>query len=95
MKNYTKETTFKSHQLILDAAIERGLEVEQFEGVLNDTYIIYNENLDLKLRGIKARKYMVLYPQFLNSWSNSFHILLTDNPKELEKFNNSLTESNK
>lgn len=93
MRNYTKETTYESHQLIIDAAIEMGLEIEQFEGVLNDTYIIYNENLDLKLRGIKARKYMVLYPQFLNSWSNSFHILLTDNIKELEKFNNSLTES--
>ena len=95
MKNYTKEVTFKSYELILDTAIEMGLEVEQFEGTLNDTYIIYNENLDLKLRGIKARKYIVLYPKFLNSWSNSFHILLTDNLKELEKFNNPLTESDK
>lgn len=91
MKNYTKEIEFKSQQLILDAAIEMGLEVEQFEGTLNDTYIIYNEDLDLKLRGIKARKYVVLYPQFLNSWGNTFHILLTDNIKELEKFNNPLT----
>jgi len=94
MRNYTKETTYESHQLIIDAAIEMGLEIERFEGALNDTYIIYNENLDLKLRGIKARKYMVLYPQFLNSWSNSFHILLTDNIKELEKFNNTLTQDN-
>ena len=93
MRNYTKEIAFESQQIILDAAIERGLEVEQFEGTLNDTYIIYNEDLDLKLRGIKARKYIVLYPQFLNSWSNSFHILLTDNIKELEKFNNLLTEN--
>lgn len=95
MRNYTKETTYESHQLILDTAIEMGLEIEQFEGVLNDTYIIYNENLDLKLRGIKARKYIILYPQFLNAWSNTFHILLTDNIKELEKFNNPLTQNNK
>lgn len=95
MRNYTKEITFKSQQLILDTAIERGLEVERIEGTLNDTYIIHNENLDLKLRGIKARKYIVLYPQFLNVWSDTFHILLTDNIKELEKFNNTLTESKK
>ena len=92
MKDYNRQITYESLNNFVDYANNEGYIVKVIEGVLNDTYIIFNENRELSVKGVKARDYIVLYPKFQNSWSNTFHILMTDDEKKVEEFNLSLTE---
>jgi len=86
MKDYNTEITYQLQQLILDVALDDGYHVDIHEGVCNDTYIIHNHDKALSLVGVKAREYIVLYPQYLNEWGNSFHILMTDNEAKVSTF---------
>lgn len=90
MKDYNREINYESFNNFVEYAFENGYEVKVVEGVLNDTFIIYNHDKKLSIKGVKGRDYIILYPKFLNSWSNSFHILLSDNENRLEEF---LTET--
>jgi len=51
-----------------------------------NNYVIYNVDKKLSIKGVKARDYIVLYPKFATSWSNTFHILMTDDKSKAEEF---------
>lgn len=86
MRDYNKEVTFTSLENFVNYAIESGYEVDCTEGVLNDTYVIYNHDKKLSIKGVKPREYIVLYPKFLNAWANSFHVLMTDDEKQAKNY---------
>ena len=86
MKDYRKQITYKSLNNFVDYAVENGYDLDVIQGVLNDTYIIHNVDKRLSVKGVKARDYIVLYPKFLNSWSNTFHILMTDDESKMREF---------
>jgi hypothetical protein len=85
MRNYERQISYESLNNFVDYAFKKGYEVEVFEGVLNDTYIIHAYK-DFGIKGVKNRDYIILYPKFSNEWSNSFHILLTDDENKVEEF---------
>jgi len=89
--DYNKEITSNSLNYFVNYAVNNGYDVETIEGTLNDTYIIYNVDKKLSVKGVKARDFIILYPKFLSAWKNSFHILMTDNEKKVKEFNVSLT----
>ena len=86
MKDYNREINYKSFNNFANAVIEEGYDVEVTEGVLNDTLIINNFDKQLSVKGVKPRRFIILYPKFQNEWSNSFHILMTDNESKVEEF---------
>lgn len=52
--------------------------IRQSQGALVDSYIIYNIDDHIKLGRYKPRKYMILRENFLNCWSSSVILTLTD-----------------
>ena len=86
MKDYNRQITCNSLNNFVDYANDKGYDLEVIEGVLNDTYIINNYDKELSIKGVKARDYIILYPKFQNTQSNSFHILMTDNEKKVSEF---------
>lgn len=85
MRNYERQVSYESLNNFVNYAIEKDYEVEVFEGALNDTYIIH-ANKKFGVKGVKNREYIILYPKFANAWSNTFHILLTDDENKVEEF---------
>jgi len=86
MKDYNREITYSSLNNFVEYAVSKGYDLEVIEGALNDTYIINNYDKELSIKGVKARDFIILYPKFQTSQSNSFHILMTDNENEVNKF---------
>ena len=86
MKDYNRQITYNSLNNFVDYAVSKGYDLEVIEGVLNDTCIINNYDKELSIKGVKARDFIILYPKFQTSQSNSFHILMTDNENEVNKF---------
>jgi hypothetical protein len=83
MQDYNRQITYKSLNSFVQYASNKGYDLEIIEGVLNDTYIINNYDKELSIKGVKSRSFIVLYPKFQNSQSNSFHILMTDDEEKL------------
>ena len=86
MKDYNREITYSSLNNFVEYAVSKGYDLEVIEGALKDTYIINNYDKELSIKGVKARDFIILYPKFQTSQSNSFHILMTDNENEVNKF---------
>lgn len=93
MKDFKKEISYKSLNNFVEYARNNNYDIDCIEGVLNDTYIIHNPTIDLTIKGVKARKYIILYPKFKNAWQNSFHILMTDSESKMQEFNLTLEEN--
>jgi hypothetical protein len=88
MKDYERQINYKSLNNFVDYAREKGYEIQVGEGVLNDTYIITNQDKQLSIKGVKARDFIILYPKFETTQSNIFNILLTDDENILNNFLN-------
>lgn len=86
MKDYSKQITYNSLNSFVDYAVENGYDLDVIEGVLNDTHVIYNVDKLLSIKGVKARDFIILYPKFQNEWSNTFHILMTDDESKVKEF---------
>lgn len=71
--------------MILNFAAENGIAIDTYEGVLNDTHIIFADK-NIKIGRAKPREYIVCYYKFQNSNSNTLHILQTDNLASVESF---------
>lgn len=79
MKDHTIENvTLTDVDTILELAADLELTVETYEGVLNDLHIVYADK-KLKVGSANPRNYIVCYYTYASPWSNSLHILLTDN----------------
>lgn len=91
MRNYERQISYETLNNFVDYAVENGYEMQQFEGTLNDTYIIY-AGKEFGIKGVKKRDYIILYPKFQNAWSNTFHILLTDDETKVWEFEKQFEE---
>ena len=85
MNKFNRQITLKQYNSVLDEAIRLELGMTRLEGVLNDTFIIDNNEHLLSVKGFKNRGFIVLYPKFETSWTNTFHILLTDDNEYINR----------
>lgn len=85
MRDYKTMINLETSDKFVAKALELGLDVEMIEGALNDDYLIFNNNR-LTAKGIKARKYIIIYAQFRNSQSNDIYLLMTDKEEEANQF---------
>lgn len=85
MRDYKTMIDLETSDKFVSKALELGLQVEMIEGVLNDDYLIFNNNR-LSANGIKARKYIIIYAQYRNSQSNDLYLLMTDKEEKATQF---------
>lgn len=75
---------------LLQSCYEHDIEVEEFQGVLNDSYIIHNDGLfsvkNKNSRSPKGRKFILVIPEYRNEWSNALFILCTDNEELVNNY---------
>jgi len=85
MKDYSKQITYKSLNNIVAYTVNNGYTFEVVEGVLNDVYVI-DTNKEFTVGRVKPRDFIILYPKFASSWSNTFHILMTNDKNKVKEF---------
>lgn len=75
---------------ILQSCYEHDMEIEEFQGTLNDAYIIHNHRtLSIgcdKGRKASGRKYILVVPEYRNEWSDALFVLCTDNEKLVDNY---------
>lgn len=73
---------------IITLSCELGLEIETFEGNLNDSYII-EDTQKLKIDGV-SRKNIVVLCLTENIWESSLQLIMTDDYEEIRKYRKEL-----
>ena len=71
------QTDLKNTQEILQMALDNGLEVWQFEGVLNDEWFIQDYEHTISINGRRS-DYIILTYEFKTSWTNTLYVIQTN-----------------
>lgn len=69
---------------LINVASENGIEIESFEGVLLDSYIIY-ANSKLKVGSWFPREY-ILAIAYKNPWESVYKLVLTDKRETVARY---------
>lgn len=85
-----KMITISDFNKIVDLAINRGMDVDIFEGVLVDSAIIETGNVRL-LKNSPKSKYIILKEKYLNSWSSGIQLTFTNSEKKAEEFKKNMS----
>lgn len=85
MKDYVTQGDMNSINKLLELAEKLNCYIECFEGSLIDNYIIYDAQ-KIKIGRAKSRKYIILVEKYLNSWSSTTEVIMTDNDKTVRKY---------
>lgn len=70
---------------VLIAMNEAGAYVEEYEGVLNDNYIIYDVG-DVHLDDEEPTEYIIIVAEYATSWSNNLYLIRTNDYKVVEHY---------
>lgn len=70
---------------LINVASENGIEIESFEGVLLDSYIIY-ANSKLKVGSWKPREYILAIATYKNPWESVYKLVLTDKRETVARY---------
>lgn len=86
MKDYTSQISQAQADKIINYFIDNDYSVEVAEGTLTDNYLVNVGTNNLKLGHVKIRKYIVIIGKYLNEWSSTLDLILTDNEKTFRDF---------
>lgn len=86
MKDYRTEISSGCANNVVNYFIENGFNVEYKEGVLLDNYCIEVGENKLKFGKVKVRKYIIIVEKYLNEWSSSLEMILTDKKETYEQY---------
>lgn len=84
LKRIKNEITLNYTNKVLSLASELELDIYCIEGVLNDSYLIYNTTIRTGRK--KPRKYILLTHEYKNSQSDTLYMIQTDNDVEAGNF---------
>ena len=88
MTEYIHNVSLNTVNELLDVAVAGDIAVEAYEGVLNDTNVIYADN-NMTVGSREPYRYIVCYYKFASAWQNTLHIMLTNDFSEvLERIGN-------
>jgi hypothetical protein len=85
--NVKEPVTLKEVYQIINKASEAGADIEEFEGVLNDNYIIQDAEA-VQIDEREPTEYIVLLAEFETSWSNSLYLIRTNNYDVVKHYDN-------
>lgn len=87
-----KNIVYSLNQNVIDHIIslssEFDLNIETFEGVLNDSFIIEGAE-NIKVKG-SSRQNIIILCSPENIWSSSLELIMTDDFEEVEKYRQEL-----
>ena len=78
---------------IVKALQEREYDVECVTGGTLDNYFCEVGKSNLKLSRWKLRKYLIVLERFVNEWTSTLELILTDNAETYYNLYNSYTEN--
>ncbi len=70
---------------LIEMASGMQLDMECFEGVLVDEYVIYDTKR-ISMNDAKPREYIIVQSTYRNEWSPGLDIIMTDNLEQVERF---------
>lgn len=76
---------------ILEPASKNELDMNVFEGVTNDSYIIYNNKV-IQIDG-QAAEYIIMLNKPLNVWQSEHKLIMTDRADEFNKYYDELASN--
>ena len=86
MKTYTTEITQGTADNIISFLSNKGYDMDVLEGNLTDGFIAEIGNNNFSLGKIKFRKFIIVVEQYLNEWSSSLKMILTDDEGMYNKY---------
>ena len=95
MKDVRMRITMENCNNIVNALQERNYDVECVPGGLLDNYFFFLFESNLKLSRWKLRKYLIVLERFVNEWTSTLELILTDNAETYYNLYNSYMESYK
>ena len=95
MKDVRMRITMENCNNIVNALQERNYDVECVPGGLLDNYFCEVGESNLKLYRWKLRKYLIVLEHFVNEWTSTLELILTDNAETYSNLYNSYMESYK
>lgn len=91
MKDYRTEISSGTADNIVNYFVQNGFDVVCKEGALLDNYCInVGENV-LRIGKVKVRKYLIIVEKYMNEWSSSLEMILTDNIETYEQYYKKIT----
>lgn len=91
MKDYRTEISSGSADDIVNYFVQNGFDVVCKEGALLDNYCIEVGENKLKIGKVKVRNYLIIVEKFLNEWSSSLELILTDSKEIYERYYKEIT----
>ena len=93
MKDVRMRITMEKCDNIVNALQERNYDVECVPGGTLDNYFCEVGESNLKLSRWKLRKYLIVLERFVNEWTSTLELILTDNAETYYNLYNSYMES--
>lgn len=93
MKDVRMKITMGTCNNIVNTLQERNYDVECVPGGMLDNYFCEVGKSNLKLSRWKLRKYLIVLECFVNEWTSTLELILTDNAETYYNLHNSYMES--
>lgn len=93
MKDVRMRITMETCDNIVNSLQERNYDVEYVPGGTLDNYFCEVGESNLKLSRWKLRKYLIVLERFVNTWTSTLELILTDNVETYYNLYNSYMES--
>ena len=93
MKDIKMKITLDACNNIVNALQERNYDVEYVPGGTLDNYFCEVGESNLKLSRWKLRKYLIVLERFVNEWTSTLELILTDNAETYYNLYNSYTDN--
>ena len=79
------ETTINTNIVKEMLELSGGVDVDVFEGALQDRYIFWNTN-NIEFEGFDNREYIIVKDIYVNEWSSKLVAILTDDIDLVEEY---------
>lgn len=84
-KDYVVNIDMELADNFIELASELGLDCETYEGCLLDNHVIRGAE-QIKLGRVKPRKFIMIKEKYLNEWSSTLELTMTDNEEIINEF---------
>ena len=84
MKDVRMQVSMHQADMIINGLMSHGYDVEEIPGGLLDNYFCEIGNSTLKLGRYKMRKYMMIVECYVNEWTSTLELILTESTEKFE-----------
>ena len=89
-RDYVVDVSLEFANHLVSFAQDMNCVIEEFEGCLLDSYVIFNTDR-IKIGRVKPRNYIIIRAIYLNEWTSKLEMIMTDNENKVDEFIESQT----